>query len=601
MATIYQNGIQYSGSGEPLIYDDMGGATSTTGGVHGLVPAPSAGDNEKFLSGDGSWKSAGEYVTKEASGNPIEISDGASAPLVKCVTQITGSQDLHGSDKPWVGGAGKNILDFRTKATGGDAGVTYSNNNGIISVNGVSSGYSYYQSPSQSFPAGTYIVSGRPSNTVSQLSLYWADSSTSMLTVPAGQESTFTLTETTNIFARVIVVGTADHETISPMIRKSSESDSSWIPYENICPITAYTEGKIEVRGKNLFDKNASGNVANRYLDASNGNLKVSSSGWGTSDYIPVKENTTYATNVVPFIGSGQSAEICAYDESKVFISGVSNRLGNYTTPPNTAFIRIDYAGSAIDNIQLELGSTATAYEPYTSTTHTTTYPSAIYRGSEDVVNGTEAHDMVVVDLGDYDWTIQSIDGNTCFRTTLDNKSFTSNAICSQYSFSNRCEEDGTFSTVIGSANHLFVRDSRYSTTARFKTGVTGVKLAYQLATPTTSSVTPTNLPVKSLNGYNHIESSTGEMEVEYITEAFSPITELVDSQISALQKMMELILTSAREVTMTASANYTTGTLIVACGALYKATTAISSGASLVVGTNITPTTIAAELAALA
>ena len=56
MATIYQNGIQYSGSGEPLIYDDMGGATSTTGGVHGLVPAPSAGDNEKFLSGDRSHR-----------------------------------------------------------------------------------------------------------------------------------------------------------------------------------------------------------------------------------------------------------------------------------------------------------------------------------------------------------------------------------------------------------------------------------------------------------------------------------------------------------------------------------------------------------------
>jgi hypothetical protein len=90
-------------------------------------------------------------------------------------------------------------------------------------------------------------------------------------------------------------------------------------------------------------------------------------------------------------------------------------------------------------------------------------------------------------------------------------------------------------------------------------------------------------------------------MEVEYIAKAFSPITEIVDSQISALQKMMELMLTSAREATMTASANYTTGTLIVACGALYKATTAISSGASLVVGTNITPTTIAAELAALA
>ena len=54
MGTIYQNGILYSGStGES--YSDMGGATSTTAGVHGLVPAPAAGDNIKYLRGDGTW------------------------------------------------------------------------------------------------------------------------------------------------------------------------------------------------------------------------------------------------------------------------------------------------------------------------------------------------------------------------------------------------------------------------------------------------------------------------------------------------------------------------------------------------------------------
>ena len=58
-------------------------------------------------------------------------------------------------------------------------------------------------------------------------------------------------------------------------------------------------------------------------------------------------------------------------------------------------------------------------------------------------------------------------------------------------------------------------------------TPTTGAQVAYKLATPTTSSVTPTNLPIKSLSGYTHIESSTGDMEVEYITERFQP---LIDS-----------------------------------------------------------------------
>lgn len=38
---------------------DMTGATSQSAGTHGLVPAPSAGDNTKFLRGDGTWQTAG--------------------------------------------------------------------------------------------------------------------------------------------------------------------------------------------------------------------------------------------------------------------------------------------------------------------------------------------------------------------------------------------------------------------------------------------------------------------------------------------------------------------------------------------------------------
>ena len=37
-------------------YSDFTGATSSVAGAHGLVPAPSAGDQEKVLHGDGTWK-----------------------------------------------------------------------------------------------------------------------------------------------------------------------------------------------------------------------------------------------------------------------------------------------------------------------------------------------------------------------------------------------------------------------------------------------------------------------------------------------------------------------------------------------------------------
>ena len=43
--------VPWSSSGE----SDMTGATETTAGTHGLVPAPAAGDQDKVLKGDGTW------------------------------------------------------------------------------------------------------------------------------------------------------------------------------------------------------------------------------------------------------------------------------------------------------------------------------------------------------------------------------------------------------------------------------------------------------------------------------------------------------------------------------------------------------------------
>lgn len=43
--------------------EDFTGATASTAGVHGLVPAPLAGDQDKVLKGDGTWGSVGGGIT----------------------------------------------------------------------------------------------------------------------------------------------------------------------------------------------------------------------------------------------------------------------------------------------------------------------------------------------------------------------------------------------------------------------------------------------------------------------------------------------------------------------------------------------------------
>lgn len=43
------------GGGGGQTYNDFTGATASTAGAHGLVPAPSAGNQDKFLKADGTW------------------------------------------------------------------------------------------------------------------------------------------------------------------------------------------------------------------------------------------------------------------------------------------------------------------------------------------------------------------------------------------------------------------------------------------------------------------------------------------------------------------------------------------------------------------
>ena len=54
----------------------MGAATSSTNGTAGQVPAPSAGDNTKFLSGDATWKEVVTDINRE--GNLLTVAHGGT-------------------------------------------------------------------------------------------------------------------------------------------------------------------------------------------------------------------------------------------------------------------------------------------------------------------------------------------------------------------------------------------------------------------------------------------------------------------------------------------------------------------------------------------
>lgn len=68
-ANITINGNEISAT--DTTYAAFTGATAGEAGVAGLVPAPAAGDNTKFLAGDGLWKTVSQYALPIASSNEL--------------------------------------------------------------------------------------------------------------------------------------------------------------------------------------------------------------------------------------------------------------------------------------------------------------------------------------------------------------------------------------------------------------------------------------------------------------------------------------------------------------------------------------------------
>ena len=81
----------------------LGGATASVAGSAGIVPAPAAGDNEKFLCGDGTWQT---------------VSSGSNGT----VTQVTASSGLNTT-------SGDTTTDGGTITTNGTLHLTKCNNN----------------------------------------------------------------------------------------------------------------------------------------------------------------------------------------------------------------------------------------------------------------------------------------------------------------------------------------------------------------------------------------------------------------------------------------------------------------------------------------
>lgn len=315
--------------------------------------------------------------------------------------------------------------------------------------------------------------------------------------------------------------------------------------------------------GKNKFNKDGTdtnnGYMSGVYINSNDATTPNSS--YNVSEYIPVSESTQY---VLSGMTVGTNPSICYYASDKTFISGEKYNGRSplvFTTPATTAYVRFSVVIANANTAQLEVGNQATSYAPYSNIRPISGWDGAnvwvqavvdptaeadysiswqtecgtIYGGTLDVTNGVLTVDRGYVDLGDLNWTyLTSGSGLAPYFyagiTSLGVK-YEGNfgtvvypVLCSIYKTVNRnlsvfidntlCMDGAVAEQTV---TQVQVKDSRYTSASDFKTAMNGIQIVYELATPQTYQLTPTE--VKSLLGVNNIFADCGDVEeCRYIT-----------------------------------------------------------------------------------
>ena len=556
------------------------------------------------------------------------IEDGADGEPMALTVGIEPVQDLHGYDHPWPSaGGGKNKLPPSSASSGTTTGITFTNNgDGTYTINGTATSgttidlFSSSELESLHLSANEYIISceGTSFNTSVRISV------DNVLYSAAGGESNFTVNSSSRYAGMYIFVmsgTTVNNVTLKPMIRLASEADGSFVPYSNICPISGRTGCNVTRTGKNLFDISGTdtgkGFVSGKYLGSS-GELITPSGSWNVSEYIKINSGTAYTLSGVNVNSPG--VYFCEYDEDYNFLASHPNGNASVTFTSNASakYVRISYRPSTDTSAQIEAGSSASAFEAHTGNTYSIAFPSSagtVY-GATLTVNkdgtGTLYVDRIGIDLGAETWTYDSTYTRFMSSDNTDivyKKARELQGICSCYpvisdgrnadQVPDKSIYGGRKSTSASAPMNLYVLDSSYNgDTSAFTQAMQGQTFVCEMKNPQTYQLSALEV-IETLKVVNHVWADTGDI----LSVDYSADTKMyVDAGDESKQEQVNLTRAMiADSDTVTATESHSIGDVFIVGGVLYKATDAIASGESIVVGENVAITTIDAEIAAKA
>lgn len=526
--------------------------------------------DETLLTNDGN-----EYVTVTSS-NPVYIQNAEARDAENVIIEIEPKQDLHGYDNPWPEGGNKNIMQqtidsikaANTNGTWNGNAYTYkdvvftlltdSNNNIIgVNANGTASDnadFTIKASDENYLTVGSeYTLSGCPANgssdTYYQFLCFYSDDGSSSggggRDVGTGKQLTVTSGYSRyRVYIRITSGVTCNNLVFHPMLELGSTA-TSYVPYSNICPISGWTGATVKDEGKNLFDMSQLLQASNWTVN-SNGiysgtmvTLHQLANGNGFPVLPEFKNETQYTLSVSCYNGASSSyasfgfiydddtrtnitfSETSLTTKSLVSIAGktIKTIYASYGSSGNTVLY--------ISQIQVELGSTPTSYEPYKSRIFPISFPSSagtVYGGTIDLEKKKLVVDRAMVDLGTLTWSATSdrfmaeaITPNPLSKSVWD----TDNpmAICSQYKYGVIASNNGVDKAIGFFNGMLYARDTAYSSASGLKAAMSGVQLVYELATPLEYDIPAPQIPL--FNGINNLQLDCGKISFNYRTNIY--------------------------------------------------------------------------------
>ena len=511
---------------------------------------------------------------KTALGNPLTITDGMDAPAVKTVVTLEPKQDLHGYDHPWVGGSGKNLIPS-VIANSTRSGITCTrNNDGTIVLNGTStelidfypaheSGMAVGKSGGFVVPAGTYSfgsVTGGSSTTYRAYLVKWIGSeTTATYNSSANGEGTVTLSAeaTIDFFVRVDSGVTLNNLVISPMVRLSS-TESGYAPYSNICPIDGYDTVRVTAHKKNIFyTKWVQGSI--RYSDGMEDSGSPSPTEIKTEGYIPVRAGAKYtiSRSIV-----GGYVNLRLYDLQKVYIgtgslvrdgvdavtiySGASKTQIMANAMKSCTLSFADYVGyirliETTNNLntiyQMEEGETTTSYEePGCSTTSLSVAQAAgatVYGGT--VTLNEDGSGTLVVDRAT---VTEEAFIQVFHKTNNTNTDYVSTGNIGSkqggYGLTNMVVVDNPNAWNVNYPVGQVASEGKlrfygvFETAAAFREKYAGLQFTYELATPTTYTLTADQL--RTLTGENHVWTDGTKLELTYRADKYADVEKFLNA-----------------------------------------------------------------------